>query len=298
MLISSLAEVKRRGGDTRTLGLFGQELIHVTASIARMNLVLHGVEDFEIATGNTLSNPVFTDRDRLRTFDVVLANPPYSIKKWNREAWQSDPWGRNFLGTPPQGRADYAFFQHILKSLDPKTGRCAILFPHGVLFRNEEAEMRRKLVEADLVECVLGLGPNLFYNSPMEACIVVCRTTKMKSRKGRILFIDAVHYVARERAHSFLKPEHQNRILAAYRAFANEPGFAVVASVDDVLASDATLAIPRYVKPVRATTVAGEDDLAAAWAAFEASGREFWLQMDELIETLDAVVGEEMVDVG
>ena len=185
MLISSLAEVKRRGGDTRTLGLFGQELIHVTASIARMNLVLHGVEDFEIATGNTLSNPVFTDRDRLRTFDVVLANPPYSIKKWNREAWQSDPWRRNFLGTPPQGRADYAFFQHILKSLDPKTGRCAILFPHGVLFRNEEAEMRKKLVESDLVDCVLGLGPNLFYNSPMEACIVVCRTCKPKERQRR-----------------------------------------------------------------------------------------------------------------
>ena len=143
-----------------------------------MNLVLHGVEDFEIVAGNTLSNPAFIERDRLRTFDVVLANPPYSIKKWNREAWQNDPWGRNFLGTPPQGRADYAFFQHILKSLDPKTGRCAILFPHGVLFRNEEAEMRRKLVESDLVECVLGLGPNLFYNSPMEACVVVCRTRK------------------------------------------------------------------------------------------------------------------------
>ncbi|MHC5732928.1 MAG: HsdM family class I SAM-dependent methyltransferase, partial [Nostoc sp.] len=92
---------------------------------------------------------------------------PYSIKQWNREAFQSDPWQRNFLGTPPQGRADYTFFQHILKSLDPSTGRCAILFPHGVLFRKEEAEMRQKLVEADLVECVLGLGPNLFYNSPM-----------------------------------------------------------------------------------------------------------------------------------
>jgi hypothetical protein len=94
----------------------------------------------------------------LLTFDVVLANPPYSIKQWNREAWTTDPWGRNFLGTPPQGRADYAFFQHILKSMDPKTGRCAILFPHGVLFRKEEAELRQKLVEADLVECVLGLG--------------------------------------------------------------------------------------------------------------------------------------------
>jgi type I restriction enzyme M protein len=299
MLISSLAEVKRRGGDARTLGLFGQELIHVTASIARMNLVLHGVEDFEIATGNTLSNPVFTDRDRLRTFDVVLANPPYSIKKWNREAWQNDPWGRNFLGTPPQGRADYAFFQHILKSLDPKTGRCSILFPHGVLFRNEEAEMRKKLVEADLIECVLGLGPNLFYNSPMEACIVVCRTTKPKARKGRVLFIDAVHDLARERAQSFLKPEHQHRILAAYHVFADEPGFAAVVAVDDVLANGATLAIPRYVKPVRSKSATeNESDLPTVWATFDASGREFWQQMDGLIETLDAGVGDEVVNVG
>ena len=109
MLISALAEVKRRGGDARALGLYGQELIHITAAIARMNLVLHGVEDFQIVAGNTLSDPAFVEHDRLMTFDVVLANPPYSIKKWNREAWRSDPWGRIFLGTPPQGRADYAF---------------------------------------------------------------------------------------------------------------------------------------------------------------------------------------------
>ena len=112
-----------------------------------MNLVLHGVEDFRIAVGDTLRDPVFVERDRLMTFDVVLANPPYSIKTWSRDAWRNDPWGRNFLGAPPQGRADYAFFQHILKSLDPRTGRCAILFPHGVLFRNEEAAMRRALIE-------------------------------------------------------------------------------------------------------------------------------------------------------
>src|SRR5207249_3886890 len=177
----------------------------------------------------------------LQTFDVVLANPPYSIKKWNREAWESDPWGRNFLGTPPQGRAGYAFFQHILKSLDPKSGRCAILFPHGVLFRNEEAEMRRKLVDSDLLECVLGLGPNLFYNSPMEACVLVCRTQKPADRQGKILFIDAVHEVARERAQSFLKLEHQERIIAAYQAFANESDFANVATIAEVLEKDGNL---------------------------------------------------------
>ena len=269
----------------------------MTASIARMNLVLHGVEDSEIARGDTLASPAFHEADRLKTFDVVLANPPYSIKQWNREAWTSDPWGRNFLGTPPQGRADYAFFQHILKSLDPKTGRCAILFPHGVLFRNEEAEMRKKLVEADLVECVLGLGPNLFYNSPMEACIVICRRRKPNARQQRILFIDAVHDVARERALSFMKPQHQQRVLGAYRAFADEPGFAKVVSVDDVLANGGSLAIPRYVRPLQ-PEAAARSDLATAWAAFDATGREFWLQVDELIETLDAVLEKEAVDVG
>ena len=299
MLISCLAEVKRRGGDVRTLGLFGQELIHITAAIARMNLVLHGVEDFQIVPGNTLSNPAFIKHDRLRTFDVVLANPPYSIKKWNREAWASDPWGRNFLGTPSQGRADYAFFQHILKSLDPKTGRCAILFPHGVLFRNEEADMRRKLVELDLLECVLGLGPNLFYNSPMEACVVVCRTRKPAARKGKVLFIDAVRDVARERAQSFLKPEHQSRILAAYKAFADESGFAKVATTEEIMEKDGNLSIPRYVRPAgngNGNSRGAGKDLKKAWAAFEASGREFWEQMDALFDMLDGVVAGEVDD--
>ena len=297
MLISSLAEVKRRGGDVRTLGLYGQELIHITAAIARMNLVLHGVEDFEIVVGNTLSEPAFIEQDRLQTFDVVLANPLYSIKKWNREAWQSDPWGRNFLGTPPQGRADYAFFQHILKSLDPKTGRCAILFPHGVLFRNEEAEMRRKLIELDLLECVLGLGPNLFYNSPMEACVVVCRKRKPANRQGKILFIDAVHEMARERAQSFLKPEHQQRILVAYQAFIDEPGFAKIATVSKVLEKESILSIPRYVRSIGSGEKNGDrSDLKKTWATFEASGRGFWEQMDALVNMLDGVIAGEVGD--
>ena len=295
MLISALAEVNRQGGDTRTLRLYGQELIHITAAIARMNLVLHGVEDFDIVAGNTLSNPAFIERDRLRTFDVVLANPPYSIKKWNREAWQSDPWGRNFLGTPPQGRADYAFFQHILKSLDPNTGRCAILFPHGVLFRNEEAQMRRHLVERDLVECVLGLGPNLFYNSPMEACIVVCRTKKFADRQKKILFIDAVHELARENSLSFLRPEHQRRILDIYRAFTPEPGFAAVASVEEILDNDGNLSIPRYVARQK-SGFSADGDLASMWTKFDSDGRSFWLELDSLVDSLDVDVAEDTID--
>jgi type I restriction enzyme M protein len=297
MLISCLAEVKRRGGDTRTTGLYGQELINITAAIARMNLVLHGVSDFHIASGNTLAAPAFAEGDRLRTFDVVLANPPYSIKKWNRSAWESDAWGRNFLGTPPQGRADYAFFQHILKSMDPKTGRCAILFPHGVLFRPEEKEMRIKLIESDLVDTVVGLGKELFYNSPMEACVVICRSKKPEARKNRTLLIDAVREVHKERTQSFLKPEHQARILRAYQDFSDEPGFAAVVEREELLSNDGRLSIPLYVK---SPTMTSKDDealgLEHAWTAFEIDGELFWEEMNALVETLAAVSSEEARD--
>jgi type I restriction enzyme M protein len=295
MLISALSEVRRQGGEHRTLRLFGQERNHMTASIARMNLVLHGVEDSEIARGDTLASPAFHEADRLRTFDVVLANPPYSIKQWNREAWQRDPWGRNFLGSPPQGRADYAFFQHILKSMDSKTGRCAVLFPHGVLFRKEEAQLRRKLVEADLVDCVLGLGPSLFYNSPMEACVVFCRSRKPPKRKRKVLLIDAVNEVARERAMSFLRPEHQQRIEAAYRAFADEECFAKVATTEDIAAQGYSLSIPLYVMRTSATTASSEGTplaLKEAWSSLEASGHAFWPTMDAVVDMLNGLVSE------
>ena len=297
MLISCLAEVKRRGGETRTMGLFGQELITITAAIARMNLVIHGVADFQIASGNTLAAPAFVEGDELRIFDVVLANPPYSIKKWNRAAWEQDAWGRNFLGTPPQGRADYAFLQHILHSMDPKTGRCAILFPHGVLFRNEEAAMRRKLVEGDWLECVLGLGPGLFYNSPMEACVIIGRSRKDPARQGRILFIDAVNEIAREKGQSFLRPEHQARILEAYRAFTEESGFSEVVSTADVLADDGSLSIARYVKKAKPQVSAGDRvTLGDAWDTFEADGRDFWIGMDALSDMFDGLAQAENVD--
>jgi type I restriction enzyme M protein len=247
MLLSCIAHLRRSGQEWRNVRLYGQERNLMTSSIARMNCFLHGIEDFQIVRGDTLSDPKLLQGDRLMQFDVVLANPPYSIKQWDRDAFASDPWGRNLYGTPPQGRADYAFWQHILMSLAAKTGRCAILFPHGVLFRQEEAEMRRKLVETDSVECVLGLGPNLFYNASMEACVVICRTAKTKSRRGRILFINAVNEVTRERAQSFLTDEHIERIVAAYKAFSDKRGFAKVASLEEVRKNDHSLKIDLYV---------------------------------------------------
>ena len=290
MLISCLAEAKRNGGDVRTMSLYGQELIAITSSIARMNLVLHGVSDFKVTSGNTLSAPSFVSGDRMQQFDVVLANPPYSISNWNRNAWSTDQWGRNFLGTPPQGRADYAFFQHILHSMNSKTGRSATLFPHGVLFRNEEAEMRRRLIDTDMIDCVLGLGPGLFYNSPMEACVVICRSEKPTNRKGKILFIDAVKEVARERSQSFLKPENQRRILGAYQNFVDVPGFAAVIDMEAIDANEGNLTIARYVKPIKGGQAEEErKSLLDSWGEFDASGRAFWGDMDALTDMLDGI---------
>jgi type I restriction enzyme M protein len=296
MLVSCLAEVKRRGDETRTMSLYGQEIIGTTAAIARMNLVLHGVDDFKVESGNTLAAPAFVRGDRLQTFDVVLANPPYSIKKWNRDAWQSDPWGRNFLGTPPQGRADYAFFQHILKSMDPKTGRCAILFPLGVLERHAESQMRNNLIQNDLVECVIALGKDLFYNSPMEACIVICRSQKPTDRRGKVLFISATNEIQRVRQYSSLSAENQERILVAYQAFGDEAGFSAVVSVQDILKKSGTLSVRKYVR-----TGGSEGDttnLATTWNEFEKSGSEFWDDMDSLVRTLERnVTNQDLEDV-
>jgi type I restriction enzyme M protein len=285
MLLSCVFAVKAKGEEYRSLKLFGQELNLMTSSIARMNLVLHGIDDFEIARGDTLAEPKFLEGDGVRKFDLVLANPPYSIKKWPRDKWASDPFARNTLGTPPQGRADYAFLQHILASLRPDTGRCTILFPHGVLFRDEEAAMRAKLVDADVVECVLGLGPNLFYGSPMEACILVCRMKKPKERNGRVLFINAVNEVARERAQSFLRDSHIARIVEAYQTFEPRDGFASVATLDDIRANECSLNIPLYVAPVADAANAGSlEDAIRDWRA---GSKQLRSAMAELVTMLE-----------
>lgn len=291
MLISAIAHLKENGREWRNVKLYGQELNHLTSAIGRMNVFLHGVEDFQIVQGDTLSEPAFLDASgKLMRFDMVLANPPYSIKQWNRGAFSADPYGRNFLGTPPQGRADYAFLQHIIMSLNEKTGRCAILFPHGVLFRNEETEMRKKLVALDLAECVLGLGKNLFYNSPMEACIMICKTNKPADRKNKVLFINAVDEVTRERAQSFLESEHVKKIAETYHAFVAIEGFSYIATKEEIMQKDGSLSIPLYVDAGESTDkVAVEFELEESIVAWQQSSIELKGCIDELLNMFSHV---------
>ena len=247
LLLNCVNHLKEQGKEYRTLKMYGQELNLMTSSIARMNMFLHGIEDFYIERGNTLSEPKFLENDKLKTFDVILANPPYSIKRWDPAAWSNDPYGRNMYGTPPQGCADYAFQQHILKSSSNKSGRSIVLWPHGVLFRDSEKVFREKMLEDDVVEAVIGLGPNLFYNSPMESCLLICRMNKPKERKGKVLFINAVNEVKRENAFSFLTEKHIEKIHDAYEKFDDIEGFAKVMTNADLLAAKSDLTISRYV---------------------------------------------------
>ena len=247
MLLECINYLKRNKKDSRTLSLYGQERNVISSAISRMNMLLHGYEDAKIKQADTLEEPAFLVGDKLQEFDVILANPPYSINKWNQKGWNQDPYNRNIYGTPPKGRADYAFVQHIIQSLS-KNGRTAILLPHGVLFRDGEEDIREKLVQDDKLETVIGLPKDMFYNSPMEACIMIFRKNKTGKRKNHVLFINATKEFERIDNKNFLDETHIKKISEAYEKFENIEDFAYVADVDEIKQNDNILSIALYVK--------------------------------------------------
>jgi type I restriction enzyme M protein len=247
ILLNSALHLKEQGKEYRNLKLYGQELNLITSAIARMNMFMHNVDEFEIVQGDTLDNPALLEDDELRKFDVIMANPPYSVKRWNQNKFMNDPFGRNIWGTPPQGCADYAFQQHIIKSLKPDTGRCVVLWPHGVLFRDAETDIRKKMIEEDYVDAVIGLGKNLFYNAAMESCLLVCRMKKPKERKGKIIFINAVNEIKLERSAAYLEEKHIKKIANAYKGFKDITGFSKVVSTKEVLKNNALSTVVIYV---------------------------------------------------
>ena len=257
MLIKSLDYLKGQGLEYRSVRVYGQEVNPITSAIARMNLYLHGVTEFSIQKGDTLSEPKFIKNGQLERFNVVLANPPYSIKTWNREKFAHDVWSRNILGTPPQGRADYAFIQHILASMDERNGRSAILLPHGVLNRLEEREMRAELVKLDWLDCILGIGKNLFFNSPMEACVLIANRNKPASHRGKVLFVAARHLVERKNGESYLTDDHIRLLAKTYHDFEPVEGLAAVVTNEAIRDKDNSLSVNQYV------VGSDEDDVSA-----------------------------------
>lgn len=278
MLIEAIHHVKENGGNVRTLWgkLFGQEKNLTTSGIARMNLFLHGVEDFKIVRGDTLRQPAFHSGDTLSTFDCVIANPPFSLEKWGEEVWSSDPYGRNFAGMPPAKSGDYAWVQHMILSMAPKTGRMAVVLPHGSLFRMAaEGKIREKILGMDILDTVIGLGPNLFYGAGLAACILVFRQKKPKDHRKKILIIDASKEFKKGRAQNELLPEHCERIFQWYDGHQDVSGIARLVPLDEIKQNDWNLNISRYVDPIvqKETMTVKEslkklqESLAAAYAA-------------------------------
>ncbi|MEE1008821.1 MAG: class I SAM-dependent DNA methyltransferase [Agathobacter sp.] len=289
MLVKCLDFLRKKGEPWQGVKVFGQEINALTSAIARMNLYLNGVEDFSIVREDTLAHPAFVDGSRLRKFDVVLANPPYSISEWNRTSFENDKWGRNKYGTPPQGRADYAFIQHIVCSMNEQNGRCAILLPHGILFRKEETNVRTNLVLSDKIEAIIGLGPNLFYNAPMEACIIICNNDKRVDLNNKIIFVNAKNEVTRKNAESYLEKHHIDKILNAYHSNDDIETFKRVVDLDEIKKNGFDLSIQKYVfiNDVISNEILDFEDAYSRWNNSSIVMRS---EMDNLLSLIDDAI--------
>ncbi len=286
MLLGAVQHVEEAGGEVKLLWgrLFGQERNLTTSSIARINLYLHGIEDFQIVREDTLRHPAFYKGDRLKTFDCVIANPPFSLERWGEEVWANDPYGRNFAGLPPSSSGDYAWVQHMLRSMAPGRGRMAVVLPHGALFRMAaEGKIRRKILEMDLLEAVIGLGPNLFYGTGLAAAILVFRGRKRLERARQVLFVDGSKLYRKGRNQNTLEPEHAEQMLALYREYRDALGVAHVATLAEIERNDWNLNIPRYVEPVATGETISLDD---ALANLKASLADAYAAEDRLRELL------------
>jgi len=270
MLIEAATEVKQSGGSVRQMRFYGQEVNQTSAAIGRMNLFIHEVEDAQIRREDTLQKPKFIDaKGKLDQFDLVVANPPFSLKDWGADKWATDPHKRAIGGVPPKNNGDYAWVQHMIASMKPETGRVGVVMPHGVLFRSgAEGAIRKHLIESDLLETIIGLAPNLFYGTSIPASLMFFRATKDKKRKKHILFIDASKRFDKGKAQNFLTDEDVEEIYAVYKSMGEsekENISARLVSHDEIEENNWDLNIGRYLKADAAEVV----DVVEALASFD-----------------------------
>ncbi len=282
MLLECVDHLKHNQEDFRTLKLYGQEKNLTSSSIALMNMFLHGIEDFEIVRGDTLRNPAFFEADGLKTFNCVIANPPFSLDDWGSENWANDPFGRNIAGVPPKGNGDMAWVQHMIKSMN-HNGRMTVVLPHGALFRKgAEGKIRQALIEQDLLEAVIGLGANIFYGTQLAACVMVFRHNKTPDKKDKVLFIDASDQIRVGRAQNFLESEHVQTIHTWLNAYTDVENYVKVASIAELKENDFNLNIPLYVeKLIEDNLPSVEEAMADLKTAWQAS-----LEAEEKFKTL------------
>lgn len=229
--------------------IFGQEKNVTNAAIAKMNLFLHGASDFNIMQGDTLRNPKILAGGEIAKFDCVIANPPFSLDKWGSTEWSTDKYGRNVWGTPSDSCGDYAWIQHMVKSMNAGSGRMAVVMPQGILFRgNEEGKIREKLVKADLIEAVVTLGDKLFYGTGLSPCFLILRRMKPAEHSARILMVDATKVLTPKRAQNILSDGDVDRIFQLYADYKDIEDFSKVVTLEEVESKDFNLSPNRYVE--------------------------------------------------
>jgi len=245
-LLMKCGRLIRENTGTKRYALYGQEAIGSTWALAKMNLFLHGEENHQVEWGDTIRNPKLrTSDDMLRHFDVVVANPPFSLDKWGTEAAETDKFARFRRGIPPKTKGDYAFILHMIETLKPRTGRMAVVVPHGVLFRGStEGKIRQKLIEENLLDAVIGLPEKLFFGTGIPAAIMVFRKAKPDTS---VLFIDASREFVAGTNQNVLEMGHIEKIVATHRARETVDKYAYLAMVEEIAENDFNLNIPRYV---------------------------------------------------
>jgi type I restriction enzyme M protein len=254
MLIEAIRHIDN---DHMTYGkIYGQEKNLSTSAIARMNLFLHGAGSSRSCRETPSLNPYFTEGNHLKTFDCVLANPPFSLKHWGAGAFEHDKYGRNIWGCPSDSNADFAWLQHMVASMDKKHGRVAVVLPQGVLFRTgKDGKMRQKLVDSDLLEAVITLKGGIFYGAGVSACILFLKQDKSKNHIGRVCMIDASEIYTPQRAQDYMSEEDIETVYKLYTDYQDVVERCKIVTLQDIKDKGYTLSTNAYIekKPVAIT---------------------------------------------
>lgn len=247
MLIQSVIHLREKGQNIKDISLSGQEINVGTWAICKMNLLLHGLKDPKVHIGDTLGSPKMLEKGKLSLFDIVIANPPFSLKYWDYEKAQNDPYKRFKFGVPPKGYADYAFVQHMIATVNHK-GKVGVVLPLGILFRGgAEGRIRKGMLEENLIEAVIGLPSKLFYGAGIPACLFIINKEKPKERKGKVLFIYGANDYQEGKKQNKLRDEDINKIVAAFREYKTIKKYCRPVTLNEIRENDYNLNIPRYI---------------------------------------------------
>ena len=266
MLIEAIHHMKN---DRLAYGrIFGQENNLSTSAIARMNLYLHGAKDVQIKQGDTLRNPLFLENNKLKTFNCVLANPPFGLDKWGAVQFESDRYGRNFWGTPSDSNADFAWLQHMIKSMDNASGRCAVVLPQGILF-GKYKDIHEKLIMSDKLEAVITLAGGVFYSTPVSACILYLNNNKKREHKGKVCLIDASAIYKQQRSQNIITEKNVEMIYNLYADYQDVTEYCKIVTLSDLQAGDYELNVAKYIEHKKIENISPELVKAAYMQALE-----------------------------